>query len=178
MRRFIAYLLIGFVLLFLQTSVLPRILPAALRPDLFIILIVYLSLAETFLRGSFIAWLAGCFKDVFAGSVLGFHGIVLLISFLIIKGTERRLNTESSLLLIILVFFGTVLERTLMAATLLIFADAGPAWQLPLRQLPVQMALTPLVAISILLIVRWLRRYTLGRLVIPELRYLDNRYEP
>ncbi len=176
MRRFTGYFLTGFVFLLLQTAVLPRILPAYLRPDLFIILIIYLSLAEKYLRGGFIAWLAGCLKDVFAGSTLGLHGLVFLLCFLFIKGTERRLNTESSLLLVILVFFGTLLERGLMAATLLIFADAGPSWQLPLRQLPMQIVITPLVALVLLITVRWLRRYSLGRLVIPGLRYLDNRY--
>ena len=172
------YLALGLFSAFLQTAVFPRLLPAYLKPDLFIILIVYLSISETPLRGGLIAWLLGALKDVFAGLALGLHGFVFLIAFFIVKGTERRLNTESSLLLVFMVFFGTVFVKSLTALILLILTDSGGSWQVILRQIPPQMLSTAGVAYLLLLIIRWLHRSTNIQARIPGLRYVDNRYEP
>ncbi len=177
MKRGLCYLLVGFFAVFLQTGVFPRFVPAYAKPDLFIILIVYLSLSETPLRGGLIAWLMGVVKDVFVGLTLGLHGFVFLIAFFVVKGTERRLNTENSFLLVLLVFLGTFFVNGLTALTLLILADSGDSWQVIVRQIPLQMLSTSGVALALLMTIRRLDRHTGLQARIPGLRYIDNRYE-
>ncbi|KIH76832.1 rod shape-determining protein MreD [Geoalkalibacter ferrihydriticus] len=170
MKSALGFILAGFVCAFVQTALFPRFLPLSTRPDLFILLIVCLSLSQNTLRGALIAWGLGGLKDVFAGQTLGLHGFVFLITFFLIKGTERRLNTESSLLLVLLVFAGVLIEGGLTAVTLLILDDVGRSWQIILRHIPMQALVSSAVACALLALMFWLQRRTGLKQIIPGLR--------
>ncbi|MDO3376723.1 rod shape-determining protein MreD [Geoalkalibacter halelectricus] len=170
MRPALGFFLAGLVCAILQAGIFPRFLPVFARPDLFILLLVCLSLSQDTLRGAFIAWGLGAIKDVFSGQTLGLYGFVFLITFFFIKGTERRLNTESSLLLVFLVFAGVLIEGGLAAATLLILDDVGRGWQIILRHIPAQALVSSGVAWVLLLLAFWLQRRTGLRQIIPGLR--------
>lgn len=152
MKQAVLFCLLGLVCAFLQTAVFSRFLPPLLRPDLFILVLVALSLSTNYLHGAMIAWVLGALKDVFVGQTLGLHGFVFILTFFLIKGTERRLNTESTLLLVLLVFFATLLQGWLTAALLLILDDAGRSWQVVLRRLPVQALVSSVMAWLILVL--------------------------
>lgn len=152
MKQAAFFCVLGFVCAFLQTAVLPLFLPPLLRPDLFILVLVVLSLSANYLHGAMIAWVLGALKDVFVGQTLGLHGFVFVLTFFLIKGTERRLNTESALLLVLLVFFATLIQGWLTAAVLLILDEAGRSWQVVLRRLPVQALVGSVTAWLILLL--------------------------
>ncbi|WP_305046256.1 rod shape-determining protein MreD [Geoalkalibacter sp.] len=177
MKQVLIFVLLGFACALLQTAVFPRFLPPLARPELFVLLIVLLSLGQTAMRGGLIAWLLGLLVDVFAAQTLGLHGFVFLVTFFLIKLTERRLNTESSLLLVLLVFGGTLTLRGLTAITLLMLDEAGRSWRIILRQMPIQALTSALVACALLLLLRWLGRRTGMLEGVPGLRYLDTRYE-
>ncbi|BCA80294.1 rod shape-determining protein MreD [Desulfuromonas sp. AOP6] len=124
-RAVYVYFFIGYLFILLQTSLLPVLLPFKLQPDLLLILIVYVGLLENFVRGSLLAFALGCLFDVFAGHYLGLHGFVLLVIFLLVRGTVNRFNTENSLLLLLMAFAGTFIQGGLLVFSLKFFAHAG-----------------------------------------------------
>lgn len=177
MRRVLVYFLVGFVFILLQTSLFPRLLPFALKPDLLLILAVYLGLNEGAVRGGSLAYVLGCLQDVFAGQYLGLYGMALLAVFLTVRGAAGRLNTESSLLLLFLVFCGTFLEGGILFFSLGFFADAGPLLSMFLFHLIPQSLLNLAAAIVLLLVMSGLQRHVSPRVEIPGMRRLNNRYE-
>jgi rod shape-determining protein MreD len=178
MKRVVAYLFLGVVFVLFQTTLLSRLLPFQTKPDLLLILIVYLGLTENFLRGSFLAYLFGCLLDVFSGSYLGLCGLTFLVIFLAVRGTASHFNTESSLLLLFMVFCGTLLQSAVLILALVFFVDAGSSWLIILGSLLPQLLLNLLAALVLLWVLPRLQRRFLPFLAIPGLHRLDSRYGP
>lgn len=170
MKRLLIYFGFGFTFMLLQTTILPRVIPSFLKPDLLLVLVVYLGLNEDYGRGGVLAYLLGCLQDVFAGNYLGLYGFVFLVTFFAVKGAVRWFNTDNSSLLLLLVFWGTLLEGVLVLFSLGTFAEAGPVWPIVLRNLLPQ-ALTGAAVAFLLLqtLSRWQRRRGPGKR-IPGLR--------
>ncbi|HKK01923.1 MAG TPA: rod shape-determining protein MreD, partial [Desulfuromonadales bacterium] len=125
MKRVLAYFAAGYLFMVLQTALLPRLLPFHVKPDLLLILVIYVGLSERCLRGAFLSYGLGYLNDVFAGHFAGLHGLALLIVFLAVRGGAGRVNTESSFLLLFMTGVGTLLEGAVMAFCLGFLADAG-----------------------------------------------------
>ncbi|AMV72932.1 hypothetical protein JCM30471_35700 [Desulfuromonas carbonis] len=176
MTRVSAYFLLGYLFILLQAGLLPRMIPLGFAPDLLLILIVYLGLNEDYLRGSFLAYLLGCFLDVFAGSSLGLYGMALLAVFLTVRGAVGRFNAENSLLLLFMVGCGTLLEGAVIIG-LGFLADIDQLWVVILPRLSLQMLLNLCFAWLLLKLVTGLQRRLLPRRGIPGLQRLDSRYE-
>jgi rod shape-determining protein MreD len=138
MRVLFFSLLCGLVFMLLQTTIFPRFLPPELRPNLLLILVIYLALSESFLRAAFLTLLLGALQDVFCGSTLGLYVTVQLAVFLLIRLFSGRLNVESRLLLLGLVGAGTILQTFLLGFLLITFAEAGSVFWILLHDLPTQ----------------------------------------
>lgn len=177
MTRVFAYFLLGFLFILFQTALVSRLLPFSLKPDLLLILVVYLGLNEGYGRGGVLAYLLGCLNDVFAGRHLGLHGLALLATFLTVRGVAERLNTENSTLLLAFVFAGTFLEGGTIFFALVLFADNAPPLPLFLRQFVPQALLNLAAAILLLHLLPRLQQLVAPRANIPGLRRLNN-YEP
>jgi rod shape-determining protein MreD len=128
MKGLLGCLLAGIGLLFLQSAVLPAFLPWQLKPDLLLIMVVYLGFQESSFKAGVATYLLGLLQDTFAGTCLGLYGLVFLIIFLAVKGASGRLNTESPVLLFFIVLCGTLLEALILIFTLGFFAEAGRSW--------------------------------------------------
>jgi rod shape-determining protein MreD len=176
MRRTFVYFLLGFVFLVLQTTLLPAMLPLHFKPDLLLILVVYLGLHEGYVRGGALSYLLGCLQDVFAAGYPGLHGLALLCTFLAVRGASARLNTESSTLLLLLVSAGTLLQATLLLFALGFFAEAGALWVIILKGILPQLLLNLLAAALLLKAAAWLQRRFARRFRVPGLRRGDHRY--
>ncbi len=144
---------------------------------LLLILVIYLGLKENILRGGSLAVVLGCMQDVFAGTAVGLFGFVLLITFLGVRGLADRLNTESSLLLLFLICFGTLFESGLLLFTMVLFAETGTVWQVMLERLLPQVALNLAAALVMLRIALWVQRRRDSQAGDTVLQHLDNRYE-
>jgi len=96
-----------------QSSVLPVYIADPFKPDLLLIIVVYLALRGSFKFGSPLSWLLGLIKDVLSGLYLGLNAFTFLIIFLVIKNVADRLYAESSFLFVV-----TVLVATLASATI------------------------------------------------------------
>lgn len=176
MTRLVVYFSLGFVFLLMQTTVLPALLPLHFKPDLLLILVVYLGLNEGYVRGGSLAYVFGCLQDVFAAGYPGLYGLALLGVFLAVRGMVARLNTESSVLLLLLVGVGTLLQSALLLFALGFFADAGALWLIILKGLLPQIMLNLLAAFLLIRITLGLQRRFAPRLKLPGLRRLDRRY--
>ena len=141
MSRLLLYLLLLLCALLLQTVFLPPFFPAGMKPDLILLLTIWLGLRESPWRGGALVYLIGCVYDVHAGCYPGLHGFVLLPVFLLVCGMATRLNTESVSLLWCLVVGGTLLQAALTVFALEFFADVKRFWGIVLDVLPGQLLL-------------------------------------
>jgi len=176
MNRILMYLAMGGVALILQTVLLPALLPAGFKPDLILILVIYLGLHEKIWRGGILTYLLGRGFDVFAGSFPGLYGFVLLGIFLAVRAIVSRVNAESSLLLLGLVLLGTLLQGALTLFALEFFIADGRFWPQVLWTLPLQILLNLLAAFLFLKLALWIQLKFLPRQGMPGLRKVDSRY--
>ena len=177
MNRTLIYLGMAGIAIVLQTVLLPLVLKGYYKPDLILILVIYLGLHEEPRRGGLLAYLLGWCYDGMAGSFPGLNGFVLLGVFLAVRGIVTRVNTESSPLLLLLVIAGTVLQSVLVAFALDFFSQAAWIWPQMAWQLPVQLLLNFIAALVLLRVSVWLQRTFMPRKTLPGLRKLDSRYE-
>jgi len=176
MNRLLIYFGCGLVFLLIQSTLIPWLLPPYMRPDLLLILLIYLGLNENFRSGALLAYLLGCLLDVFAGHYLGLYGFVFLSIFFLTRMAVRWFNTESSMLLLTMVFWGTLVEGGLVMFALGLFAEAGNIWSMVLTYLFPCAIASSLVAELILLLLNLLQRQLGPRWNIPGLKRLDDRY--
>lgn len=178
MRGFLIYLALAGLAVVLQTVLLPQVLQGYYKPDLILILVIYLGLHEKPVRGGLLVYLIGWCYDGVAGVFLGLNGFVLLGIFLVVRGIVTRVNTESSLLLLLLVAAGTVLQFVMAAFALDFFSHAARIWPQMAWQLPVQLLLNLIAALILLYLTVRVQRTFIPRKELPGLRKLDRRYEP
>jgi rod shape-determining protein MreD len=141
MMRVLAYALLAVAALLLQTVLLPPLFPGGVKPDLVLLLTIWIGLRETPWRAGLIVYVLGWLYDVHAGTFPGLHGFVLLTVCLTVSGMATRLNTESLPLVWCLVGGGTLLQGSLVMFAVEFFADTGPFWMVMLQVLPVQLLL-------------------------------------
>lgn len=177
MNRSVIYLLLAGMAVVVQTVLLPQLLPAGTKPDLLLILVVYMGLHEGPLRGGLLVYLMGWAYDGVAGAFPGLHGFVLLAIFLGVRGIVTRVNTESAVLLLLLVAAGTVLQVGMTTFSLDFFSGTAGVWPQMFWQLPAQLLLNTIAAYFLLRLSVWLQRTFMPRRNLPGLRKLNRRYE-
>ena len=103
----------------IQTSLLPVFIRPSFKPDLLLVIMVFVALRGSFESGAPLAWLLGMLNDVCSGLFLGLNAATFLISFLVIKSVSDRLYAESSFLFVLTVvgvtFFNLALNLFLLA---------------------------------------------------------------
>lgn len=177
MNRTLVYLLLAGIAAVLQTVVLPVVIPGGYKPNLLLVLVIYLGLFEEPWRGGILVYLLGWLYDGIAGVFPGLHGFALLGLFFAVRAVVTRVNTESSSLLLVLVAVGTLLEGGLTTFALEFFAGPGNYWPLILWRLPLQMVYNLVAAFVLLKLILWLQRTFHPSRELPGLRKLDSRYE-
>ncbi|WP_020675586.1 rod shape-determining protein MreD [Geopsychrobacter electrodiphilus] len=155
MRGLFSVFLCGLMFILLQTTIFPRFLSAELRPNLLLLLVIYLGLSESFLRAAILALLLGALQDVFSGTTFGLYATVQLTIFLVVRLFSDRLNAESRRLILGMVVVGTLIQTFVLGFLLTIFAEAGAVVSILLADLPFQLLSNVLTAWLLLLL--WLR---------------------
>ena len=173
--RIVFYALFGLACLLIQTAVFPRIIPVQFKPDLMLILIVYLGISEKYGSGGLFAFCIGLLYDVFAGSAFGMYGMIFLLVFFSVRSTIDYFNAENPFLLLFLVACGTVLQAGLLIL-LGALAEAGALWQIVLQHFPGQLLANTVAAALLILTITYLQK-RFPRLVVPGMQRLDERYE-
>jgi rod shape-determining protein MreD len=122
-RSFLIFSCLIFVALLLQSALLPVFLATPFKPDLLLIVVVFMALRGSYELGTPAAWLLGMTKDMFSGLYLGLNAFAFLVIFLIIKSVSDRLYAESSFLFVVAVV-GATLACVSMNLILLVFTNS------------------------------------------------------
>lgn len=111
--------------LVLQSAVFPVFLRPPFKPDLLLVIMVFIALRSSFEVGAPLSWLLGLLNDVFSGLYLGLDAITFLIVFLIIRSVSDRLYADSALLFVMTVA-GVTLASFALNLLLLIMLTTSP----------------------------------------------------
>ena len=175
--RLLLYLGLAWLALLLQAVLLPPLFPGGVKPDLLLLLTIWIGLRETPWKGGALVYGLGWLYDAYAGVYPGLHGFVLLTIFLAVCGMATRLNTESLPLLWCLVGGGTLLQAALTVFALQFFADAGSFWIVVLNCLPAQLLFNLLAGYLLYSAHLRFRRFT-AQTPSGPLSRLGHRHEP
>lgn len=125
MRPFIKGLLILLSVVALQVSVLPHYLEPAFKPDLLLILMVYLTLRVSTSISLPLAYGFGLLKDCLSGIYLGLNGFSFLVVYVVLKSVSERLYVQSCLLFVLAVSAATAGSLVVNLVLLLIFSQSS-----------------------------------------------------
>jgi rod shape-determining protein MreD len=115
----------------IQVSLLPVFVRPPFKPDLLLIIMVYLALRGSFEAGAPLAWLLGLLDDICGGLYFGLNAATFLISFFVIKSVSDRLYADSAILFVLTVTGVTLAGFTLNLLLILMFtASPGIAYSM------------------------------------------------
>lgn len=129
-RRVVLYAAVTLAFLLFQTSAVYALGLDSFRPDLVLVLVVYLGLKEHSIGGALGAFLIGYLLDTFSGSPVGTNALAMSIVFLFCYLASRRLWTDSVVSATLVVFLGCVLKSSVLAAVLGWGSAGGGRWML------------------------------------------------
>jgi rod shape-determining protein MreD len=137
MIRKILFLLLIVLVVVLQNSILPVFISSHFKPDLLLIVTVFVALRDSFEKGAPLAWSLGLIKDVFSGLYLGLNAFIFLMLFLVIKSSSDRLYAESGELFIVTVTLASLASVvSAMLLSLMFTAAPGVAYSMLFSLIP------------------------------------------
>ncbi|ACM21821.1 cell shape-determining protein MreD, putative [Geotalea daltonii FRC-32] len=146
MIKFVKALSIVIAVLLLQTTVFPYYLLAPFHPNLLVIMVVYLGLRSKSPFGALAAFSLGLLHDCFSGIYFGLNGFSYLCIFHALHKTADRLYTDSRYLMVLTVFFATIVTGLFNMLLLFIFSAANGIYATLLSSLIPQALVNALIA--------------------------------
>ncbi len=130
-RTVILFLCLVLVSIAIQVSLLPVFIRPNFKPDLLLVIMVFVALRGSFETGAPAAWVLGLLDDVCSGLYLGLNAAAFLISFLVIKSISDRLYADSAILFVMTVCGVTLAVFTLNLLLMVLFtASPGIAYSM------------------------------------------------
>ncbi|MDY0300534.1 MAG: rod shape-determining protein MreD [Trichlorobacter sp.] len=123
MNNYIKFTTLIILAVVLQTSILPHYIIAAYKPDLLLVIMVYLALRTPANHTVFSAYLLGLLKDVLGGIYLGLNGFSFVLFCLLLKAVSDRLYVQSSILYVLTVGAATAITTIINLLLLIIFSQ-------------------------------------------------------
>jgi len=124
MIAFVRYALVIAMCLTLQVTLLPFFLDDPYRPNLLLIVVSYMGLRSRSLLAGGAIVLIGIAQDCFSGIYLGLHSFTYLCLYILLSHIASQLYTDRRLLMILVVFCGTIASGIMSLVLLLIFSTA------------------------------------------------------
>ncbi|MCK5233170.1 MAG: hypothetical protein KAR13_23070 [Desulfobulbaceae bacterium] len=148
---FFCFLMLGGVLLTLQTTVFHLLPEWAGKPDPLFILVIFVAARMDLFRGAGLVLLYGLGMDIFAGIYLGFYPIVYLLLFFSLKGISRHLVIYESVQQIPVVAISYLLASSaIYCSSALLVPDCYIDWSW--RNMLVQMIMLAMLSTPFFLI--------------------------
>jgi rod shape-determining protein MreD len=107
--RIILYIVLIFIFVTTQVTVLNFIEIFGVRPNLVIILIVSISLLEGRNQGAVVGFFAGLCLDAVIGVALGYHALIGMLLGILLGNINKRFFKENLFVMLICTFISTVL---------------------------------------------------------------------
>lgn len=147
MFRWVKLFLYLVLVVILQVTVLPAYLEDPFKPNLMIILVSYLALREDIsFFGPLLAYLLGLLHGTFSGIHFGLAGISMLMIFLLLSKISDQLYTDSDHLMVVVVFFATIMDALTSLVFILLFSSSSGIYHSFLANLLPQALVNSLVA--------------------------------
>lgn len=124
MLKFLKILILITAAVLLQVTILPSYIADPFKPNLLILVVIWLGL-NTGRSGGFIAFALGILQDCFSGIYLGLNGFSYLFLFIVLNTTASHLYTDSRFLMIFVVFLATVVNGLIHLLLLILFSTAS-----------------------------------------------------
>lgn len=115
-------LILGLVVV--QTSVLPHYLVAPYKPDMLLVLMVFLALRAPVSVSLPASYGLGLLKDCLSGIYLGLNAFSFLMVYLILKMLSDRLYVQNAFLLVLTVSASTLVTMLINTLLLSIFSQS------------------------------------------------------
>lgn len=109
----------------IQVSLLPVFIIPSFKPDLLLVIMVFIALRGSFETGAPLAWLLGLLNDVCGGLYLGLNAAAFLISFFGIKSVSDRVYADSAILFVLTVAGVTLVAFTLELLLIVMFTSSS-----------------------------------------------------
>jgi len=136
--RFFIFLLTAFLLALLESTLVSLIFPSYLKPDLMILLVVFLGISFPLLPGALLVFFCGLLYDTFSGGPLGLFAFVYLCIFFSLKVLAKILILGETLLFRIILVAVLMSLQSVLLMVLPMFlgiashlARAPSIWVLP-----------------------------------------------
>lgn len=146
MNDFFKGLLLILAAVLVQTSALPHYLAVAYKPDLLLVLVVYLALRAPVSVSLPAAYGLGLLKDCLGGVYLGMNGFSFLVVYLVLKALSDRLYVQSATLFVLTVSVATVSVAVINLTLLTVFSQGGSLIASLLGALPSHLLMNAFVA--------------------------------
>jgi rod shape-determining protein MreD len=114
MRRIVLPLLVGIVFLILQTTLLASFPIERIRPDILLILTLYLAFLFPTITGGILAFLMGYLMDLLSGSALGFYTFSRPLIFFVAQFFKGKFYVEGFSSQFLFAFVSAILEGMLI----------------------------------------------------------------
>ncbi len=125
MTGFLKGTVLVLVVVLLQTSVLPHYLISLYKPDLLLVLMVFLALRAPLATSLPAAYGLGLLKDCLSGLYFGLNAFSFLVVYLVLKMLSDRLYVQNAFLLVLTVSASTVATMLINVLLLSIFSEAS-----------------------------------------------------
>ena len=114
MKRIIFFILSGLLFMSAQATLLSHPLLQRLRPDLMLVLVLYLGFSLPFFSGGILAFIMGLLMDVFSGNALGLYTLTRPLAFLIAQLFRHRFYWQGISFQFLFVTLASLLEGLLL----------------------------------------------------------------
>lgn len=123
-------IIIGFVLLFgiiLQTTVVNYIAIFGVKPDLLLIIVVYLGFKRGSLTGEISGFFGGFLEDLFTGNLIGINALAKTIIGYIVGLARGKLAFENTITQVVITFIATLVGVIISFFAAVIFTSYIPS---------------------------------------------------
>ncbi len=100
-------------LVFIQTTVMEQFKIAGIKPDLFLVVVIVVTLLRGFYNGALFCIILGMTHDIISARFIGVHTLLCLLISLLVGLIHRRVYKENLFVLLVLTFSSTVIYEIL-----------------------------------------------------------------
>lgn len=128
--RILFIVIILFVNILIQTSILPNITVLQFKPDTLLAVVVSFALLDGSLEGSLVGLCGGLLQDFILGKTVGFYALIYMIIGYIVGLLHKRVYTDIVFIPMLFSFLAYILKEFMVIVLLFVFKTKVPVYSL------------------------------------------------
>ncbi|MFH1623739.1 MAG: rod shape-determining protein MreD [Pseudomonadota bacterium] len=152
MRLFLGFSATGLLFLCIETTLFNYFSGVPVKPDLILVMVVYLGIFRGPIIGIVLAFTLGYLMDTLSGSIIGLYSFLRIITFLLTKLACVNFYLNSVFTQTILVLVLSIVDGIFLLSTLYLFSSIDNLWPFVVKFVPLQSILTGILSPIIFLI--------------------------